>query len=47
MTEHNLPDKDDAPWLDCMDGFQTEDWVTRAAQESRASLSASCYCCRA
>lgn len=22
MTEHNLPDKDDAPWLDCMDGFQ-------------------------
>jgi len=21
MTEHNLPDKDDAPWLDCMDGF--------------------------
>jgi hypothetical protein len=23
MTEHNLPDKDDAPWLDCMDGFGT------------------------
>jgi hypothetical protein len=23
MTEHNLPDKDDAPWLDCMDGFKT------------------------
>jgi hypothetical protein len=22
MTEHNLPDKDDAPWLDCMDGFK-------------------------
>ena len=22
MTEHNLSDKDDAPWLDCMDGFQ-------------------------
>ena len=21
MTEFNLPDKDDAPWLDCMDGF--------------------------
>lgn len=23
MTEHNLPEKDDAPWLDCMDGFST------------------------
>ena len=23
MTEHNLPDKDDAPWLDCLDGFKT------------------------
>jgi hypothetical protein len=23
MTEHNLPDKDNAPWLDCMDGFKT------------------------
>jgi hypothetical protein len=34
MTEHNLPDKDDAPWLDCMDGFKTEDRVTRTAQES-------------
>jgi len=22
MAEHNLPDKDDAPWLDCMDGFK-------------------------
>jgi hypothetical protein len=22
MTEHNLPDKDDAPWLDCLDGFK-------------------------
>jgi len=22
MIEHNLPDKDDAPWLDCMDGFK-------------------------
>jgi hypothetical protein len=22
MTEHNLPEKDDAPWLDCMDGFK-------------------------
>ena len=21
-TEHNLFDKDDAPWLDCMDGFK-------------------------
>ena len=25
MTEHNLPDKDDAPWLDTTyDGFMTE-----------------------
>jgi hypothetical protein len=25
MTEHNLPDKDDAPWLDTTyDGFKTE-----------------------
>jgi hypothetical protein len=38
MTEHNLPDKDDAPWLDCMDGFKTDDWVKRAAQESRAKI---------
>ena len=38
MTEHNLPDKDDAPWLDCMDGFKTDDWVKRAAQESRAKV---------
>ena len=22
MTEHNLPNEDDAPWLDCMDGFK-------------------------
>jgi len=22
VTDFNLPDKDDAPWLDCMDGFQ-------------------------
>ena len=22
MTEHNLPENDDAPWLDCMDGFE-------------------------
>jgi len=22
MTEHNLPKEDDAPWLDCMDGFK-------------------------
>lgn len=22
MTEHNLPEKDDAPWLNCMDGLK-------------------------
>jgi len=38
MAEHNLPDKDDAPWLDCMDGFKDEGWVKRAAQESRAKI---------
>lgn len=35
MTEHNLPDKDDAPWLNCMDGFQAGDWVKRAGQKNR------------
>ena len=33
MTEHNLPEKDDAPWLDCMDGFKIEDWVTRSEKQ--------------
>lgn len=23
MTEFYLPDKDDVPWLDCMDGFKS------------------------
>jgi len=39
MTEHNLPNEDDAPWLDCMDGFkqltkqQVDGVFSPAAQE--------------
>ena len=33
MTEHNLPDKDDAPWLDTTyDGFMTEHKVVDLPQ---------------
>lgn len=37
MTEHNLPDKDDAPWLDCMDGFQAKG-LTRCNRRDRNSM---------
>lgn len=37
MTEHNLPDKDDAPWLNCMDGFQVEG-LTRCNCRDRNSM---------
>jgi len=36
MTEHNLPDKDDAPWLDCMDGFRGE-YEPRNREKARAA----------
>ena len=38
MTEHNLPDKDDAPWLDTSyDGFMThEEMLEEAARREKA-----------
>ena len=37
MTEHNLPDKDDAPWLDTTyDGFMThEEMLEEAAKREK------------
>ena len=33
MTEHNLPDKDDAPWLDTTyDGFMTHEEMLEIAE---------------
>jgi hypothetical protein len=33
MTEHNLPDKDDAPWLDTTyDGFMTHEEMLEVAE---------------
>ena len=33
MTEHNLPDKDDAPWLDTFyDGFMTHEEMLALAE---------------
>jgi len=33
MTEHNLPDKDDAPWLDTTyDGFMTHEEILALAE---------------
>ena len=47
MTEHNLPDKDDAPWLDCLDAFkdlsktliprQQWDWSNEAEGDTPAT----------
>lgn len=37
MTEHNLPGKDDAPWLDCMDGFRTASNYTNPNRPSANS----------
>ena len=39
MTEHNLPDKDDAPWLDCMDGLRTVSNHTNPGRPTAASTS--------
>jgi hypothetical protein len=38
MTEHNLPDKDDAPWLDTSyDGFMThEEMLEEASKREKA-----------
>ena len=37
MTEHNLPDKDDAPWLDTSyDGFMTHEEMLSIAAEREA-----------
>ena len=34
MTEHNLPDKDDAPWLDTSyDGFMTHEEMLEEASK--------------
>ena len=36
MIEHNLPNEDDAPWLDCMDGFKQ---LTKQQEASMTDLS--------
>ena len=37
MTEHNLPDKDDAPWLDTSyDGFMTHEEMLEEAARREA-----------
>ena len=37
MTEHNLPDKDDAPWLDTTyDGFMTHEEMLEIASQREA-----------
>ena len=39
MTEHNLPDKDDAPWLDTSyDGFMTHEEMLEEAARREAAL---------
>ena len=45
MIEHNLPNEDDAPWLDCMDGFkqltkQQEATMTDLSPAAQAVLAA-------
>jgi hypothetical protein len=38
MTEHNLPDKDDAPWLDTTyDGFMTHEEMLEVAAQREAA----------
>jgi len=38
MNEHNLLEKDDSPWLDCMDGFMThEEMLEEAARREAAN----------
>ena len=37
MTEHNLPDKDDAPWVNTTyDGFMTHEEMLEVAAEREA-----------
>jgi len=37
MTEHNLPDKDDVPWLDTSyDGFMTHEEMLEVAAQREA-----------
>jgi hypothetical protein len=41
MTEHNLPDKDDAPWLNTQyDGFMTHEEMIEIAAEREAAMKA-------
>jgi hypothetical protein len=37
MNEHNLLENDDAPWLDCMDGFMTHEEMLEEAERREAA----------
>jgi len=38
VTDFNLPDKDDAPWLDCMDGFQNLEDTNKAFNQNEPGV---------